>query len=356
MLETEVFVSLGAVCSVSVLVVGGVVRPGVHQLTGLSTVIDGLVAAGGVKKTGSLRDIRVVRGDTTYRLDAYDLLFTGRFKRDVRVFEGDRIVVPPIGATVAVAGRVKRPAIYELRKGHRSIALDRLLELGGGPLRPRGNRFLHVSTDHSGLEQAVERDVDSAAPVSDGDILLVTYRENILLGSVVLDGHVRLPQRRSVVSASTVRSLIGDGTLLKDNPYLLFAVLRTTDPQTRATKFVAVNLEHVLEGRTNYTLKSDDTLIVLSADDISYLASSDVQAVLSGRPLPLDRIAAPSLGQESVRELEPGTRAKLDASGRTRLDRTQQSRFGTPCPGAIRRGRGQLSPGPRHQTRLRRSP
>ena len=132
--------------------------------------------------------------------------------------------------------------------------------------------------------------------MSDGDILLVTYRENILLGSVVLDGHVRLPQRRSVVSASTVRSLIGDGTLLKDNPYLLFAVLRTTDPQTRATKFVAVNLEHVLEGRTNYTLKSDDTLIVLSADDISYLASSDVQAVLSGRPLPLDRIAAPSLG------------------------------------------------------------
>ncbi len=329
MLGTEVFVSLGAVRSVSVLIVGEVVRPGVHQLTGLSTVFDGMVAAGGVKKTGSLRRIRVVRGDATFWLDAYDLLFTGLFDRDVRIFEGDRIVVPPIGATVAVAGKVKRPAIYELREGRSSIALDRLLELASGLLRPKGNRFLQVSIDPSGLEQIVERDLGSAAPVSDGDILLVTYRENILLGSAVLDGHVRLRQRRSVVSAPTVRRLIGEGTLLEDNPYLLFAALRTIDPQTRTAKFIPLNLEHVLEGRTDYTLKSDDTLIVLSADDIGYLASSDVQAVLSGRPLPLNRIDPTRLDQESVRKLEPGTRAKIDAIRQTRRDRSQQSQFDT---------------------------
>lgn len=311
MLGAEVFVSLGAVRSVSVLVVGEVVRPGVHRLTGLSTILDGLVAAGGVRKTGSLRDIRVVRGDAVFWLDAYDLLFTGLFDRDVRIFEGDRIVVPPIGATVAVAGRVKRPAIYELREGRGSIALDKLLELGGGLLRPKGNRFLQVSTDDSGIEQAIERDPDSDATVFDSDILLVTYRENILLGSVVLDGHVRLRQRRSVISAPTVRSLIGDGTLLKGDPYLLFSVLQTTDPKTRAPVFFPVNLKHVLEGRENYKLKSGDTLIVLSADDISYLASSDVQAVLSGRPLQAALIAAPRLEQESVRELEPLGRSGL---------------------------------------------
>ena len=303
LLGTEVFVSLGSVRAISVMVIGEVEHPGMKQLTALSTVIDALITAGGIKRTGTLRRIRVVRGDTSFWIDAYNLLFTGTFDREIRIFDGDRIVVPPIGATIAVAGKVKRPAIFELAERHKRIPLDRALAFAGGPLRPVGNRFLHVSIDASGRELVVERDPRSGVRISDGDILFVDFRENILLGSVVLDGHVRLKQRRSVVSADSVAKLIGNGTLLEENPYLLFAAILTTDPRTRAARFVPVNLEQVLAGNEDHSLNSRDTLIVLGTDDVRYLASSDVQAILSGRPLERFEIAGAKDRRVGVRTL-----------------------------------------------------
>ena len=71
---TEVFASLGAVRLVSVSVVGEVHAPGVHQLTGLSTILDAISRAGGIKKTGSLRRISVQRAGTIFWIDMYDLL------------------------------------------------------------------------------------------------------------------------------------------------------------------------------------------------------------------------------------------------------------------------------------------
>ncbi len=81
----------------------------------------------------------------------------------------------------------------------------------------------------------------------------------------------------------TVRSLIGDGSLLEEGPYLPFAAVLTIDPLTFAAKFVPVNLEQVMAGKENHSFRSGDTLIVLSAGDIRFLASSDVQSILSGK-------------------------------------------------------------------------
>jgi Ca2+-binding RTX toxin-like protein len=103
-LGTEVFVSIGALRSVSIMVSGEVKHPGVYNLTGLSTLFDALVYAGGIEKTGSLRQVKVIRGDSIFWLDIYDLLFTGFVDRDVTIADGDRIVVPTLGPTVAIAG------------------------------------------------------------------------------------------------------------------------------------------------------------------------------------------------------------------------------------------------------------
>lgn len=316
LLGTEVFVSLGAVRTVSVLVIGEVERPGVQQLTGLSTLIDALIGAGGIKKTGTLRRIQIARGGTTFWVDAYDLLFMGDFGRDTRVVDGDRIVVHPIGPTVAVAGKVKRPGIFELAEGQRSIALGELLKFGGGPLRPRGNRILQYSADASGREHVVERDAVDLAAALEGDILVVAFKENVVVGSVTLDGHVRLKQRRSVASASSVRKLIPDVTLLRENPYMPFAAVLTTDPKTYGTTFVPINLQHVLDGRVDHRLRSGDTVIVLGRDDVRYLASSDVQAVLLGRPLAArepDRPAGQA-GTATITGLEEVVRGQLDVT------------------------------------------
>lgn len=303
LLGTQVFVSLGALRAVSVMVMGEVARPGVYQLTGMSTLFDALVVAGGVKKTGSLRRIQVVRGDHIFWLDAYDLLFSGFSDRDVTVAAGDRIVVPTIGRTVAVAGLVKRPAIYELAEGERAPTLARVLAYAGGTVRPTGNRVLHIAADTSGREQVYEVSNLDAATASDGDILSVALGENIQKGSVFLGGHVRTPGRRALESAPTLAALVPDLDVLQPDPYLLFAVLERADARTQTRLYMPVDLRAVLARQGDVPLKAGDRLIVLSRDDIRYLSSAEVQAALAGRLSPAEQAvkaeAAPPAAAES---------------------------------------------------------
>ena len=91
-------------------------------------MFDALTAAGGVDKLGSLRDIRLIRSGAR-PIDFYGLL-QGIDGTDPALRDGDRIVVPPIGPTIAIAGQVKRPAIFELPADRRPIPLEEAIALG----------------------------------------------------------------------------------------------------------------------------------------------------------------------------------------------------------------------------------
>jgi protein involved in polysaccharide export with SLBB domain len=277
---TEVFVSLGAVRQIAVLVLGEVLDPGVHRLTGLSTIIDAVRLAGGISKTGSLRKVHVSRKNEIYWVDFYDLLFTFGQLEDMTLVEGDRIIVPPIGDTVAVAGFVKRPGIYELAEGQASLSSNEALILAAGPVRPRGNTLVVATFDSVGHELIAE-DVDAGTRIGGGDILLVQRRENIRLGQVDLLGHVRVSGRRALRSAPTIKSLLHDANSLKDDPYLPLAVLQTRDPATLSRRFFPINVQNILDGLEDFILRDGDRLIILSRNDVRYLSSTDVQSVIA---------------------------------------------------------------------------
>ena len=282
-LGTEVFVSIGALRSVSIMVTGEVSYPGVYNLTGLSTLFDALVYAGGIEKTGSLRAIKVIRGDTIFWLDIYDLLFTGFVDRDVTVVDGDRIVVPTLGPTVAVAGNVKRPGIYELAEGMDAASLSGVLDFAGGTLRPHGNRILHIGFQENG-KQAVNEIVDpDQVQAGDGDIVIVSYSQDIQVGTVELVGHVRVAGRRSIASVDTLGALLSGADEFKENPYLLFGVIERTDRPTQARRMHAVDLQAVLAGRIDVRLEPNDKVFVLSSEDVRFLSSPVVQRVLAGQ-------------------------------------------------------------------------
>ena len=133
-LSTQSFVSLAQTRQISVLVSGEVNAPGVRTLSGLNTPIDALLLSGGVRKTGSLRNIVLVRGGRHIRLDLYSVLADGRVAEVGNLTDGDRIEVPPIGSTVAVVGLVNRPGIYELPLRAQAITSEALMRLAGGSL------------------------------------------------------------------------------------------------------------------------------------------------------------------------------------------------------------------------------
>ncbi|HEY0833459.1 MAG TPA: polysaccharide biosynthesis/export family protein, partial [Azospirillum sp.] len=198
LMNVEVFVSLAEVRRISVTVVGAVGRPGPYELTAFASVLDGLYAAGGVTRAGSLRRVRLVHpGGAAQTIDLYDLLLGGTGAEE-SLRDGDRIVVPPLGATVAVAGPLKRPAVFELAADRPRLSLDELRELAGGLLRPGAHRALRLAIGRDGAEMAEEVKDAHATLFGDGDLLLLTPRSEDRRGVARLDGHVLRPGPRAL--------------------------------------------------------------------------------------------------------------------------------------------------------------
>jgi polysaccharide export outer membrane protein len=129
----KVFVSLGQLRSMRILVLGEAYKPGSYNVSSLTTVSHALFVSGGVSDIASLRNIQVKRaGKVVANFDLYDLLIHGDSSNDIILKPGDVVFVPSVGAQVKVEGLVKRPAIFELKKGETA---KELLAMAGG-LKP----------------------------------------------------------------------------------------------------------------------------------------------------------------------------------------------------------------------------
>ena len=103
---SEVRVTLGRLRTIQVNVMGEVETPGTYRLSSFSTVFHALYRAGGVTPIGGLRDIGVMRGGREVaRVDVYAYLLEGRQDDDVRLEEGDVVIVRPYELLVNVSGR-----------------------------------------------------------------------------------------------------------------------------------------------------------------------------------------------------------------------------------------------------------
>ena len=123
-------VSLGRLRMNQVFVIGDVVRPGAYQVSSVATVFNGLHLAGGPSDLGSFRNVIVRRGAAVAgEVDIYDYVIAGDASRDVRLDHGDIVFVPPVGVQVAIDGRVRRRAIYEVAEGE---GLRDALRFAGG--------------------------------------------------------------------------------------------------------------------------------------------------------------------------------------------------------------------------------
>jgi protein involved in polysaccharide export with SLBB domain len=123
-------VTMGALRTIPVYVVGNAQKPGMHTISALAGLVNALFETGGPSETGSMRDIQLKRGGrTVVRLDLYDFLLGGDKPQDVRLQPEDVIFIPPVGATAAIVGHMKNPAVYELRDG---TTISDLVEMAGG--------------------------------------------------------------------------------------------------------------------------------------------------------------------------------------------------------------------------------
>ncbi|WP_376099297.1 SLBB domain-containing protein [Roseomonas sp. CCTCC AB2023176] len=277
---SEAFVSIGQTRQIGIFVAGEVVRPGLAPLPALTSVLDALGAAGGVRKTGSLRAIRVEGPGGARVIDLYAVIAGTPGTPDLSLREGDRVVVPPLGGVVAIGGEVTRPAIYEMPARAASVPLGAMLDLAGGALRPQGNRYLSTGTDAGGRRAVSE--LSPASAIRRGDAVTVTPGNDVAAGGLRLAGHVTAPVTRAAGGRVGLRALLYDPRLIRPDPYVRLGVVWRVEERTRVRRFVAFDLGRVMAGGADLPLRESDEVILLSQADVLWLASPPVQRALRG--------------------------------------------------------------------------
>lgn len=270
--STQGFVSIGRIRQISVLVSGEVGSPGMRTLTGLSTVVDAVLVSGGIKKSGSLRNVKIVRGGREITIDLYAVL-TGQARSNAATLtDGDRIIIPTLGKTVAVSGWVRKPGIYELPAGRSAISARQFMALAGGT-ETRGlyrMTLLHVGSD--GRNQMSQLS-DAGGTVSDGDILFVQPAASENSRMVTLSGGTNLAGKYAATGGKLSQLLKSPGAL-GEEPYTLFGVISRRDPNTKLRTLMPFTPVAVLNGIEDMTIQSDDIIRVLSTTEARSLLAA----------------------------------------------------------------------------------
>ena len=284
--------SIGRVRQVSVLVAGEVNVPGQRLATGLSSVVDALLLSGGVKKTGSLRNVRLVRGGNQYTVDLYSVLTgNGANGGGMRLADGDRIVVPPLGPTLAVAGLVRRPGIYELPARASGMTVRALLALGGGQ-EIRGRYRLSVQRIEADGRVALVSLQNDSSLVRDSEILRVELGADLPTTQATLSGGTGLAGQYAIATGTKLSEVIRSPGALGQSPYSLFGLIVRKDPHTLLKTVIAFTPVAVLNGSEDETLQSDDLIRPLSLNE-AQLLSFIVKTYLDKLALDQSRIRNP---------------------------------------------------------------
>ncbi len=270
--DAKVAVTIARVRTVRVYVVGDVQRPGAYDISSLSTPLNALYAAGGPTSVGSLRVARHYRGKQLVReVDLYDFLLRGMRPDIERIEDGDTILVSPIGRQVAVAGMVKRPAIYELKE---ETKLSDVLNDAGGLLasaalthitieriEAQGHRTtLNLNLPEGGTAESSRKLLEAFA-IQDGDRITVAPILPYSQKTIYVEGHVVRPGRFPYRDDMTLNDVLRSYQDLLPEPADRGEIVRLMPPDLRP-EAIDFSIPEVLAGNNPIHLQPFDTIRV----------------------------------------------------------------------------------------------
>ena len=211
--DFQLSVTLGQLRSITVYVVGQARRPGSYSLSSVSSLASGLLATGGPNASGSMRRVQLKRaGQVVAEFDLYSFLARGDSAGDIKLTDGDVIVIPPALGYVAMVGKVNNPAVYELKSADET--LDQLLAVAGGlpvvadPRRVTLERLTPSSSQPRSVQDFALNEQGLKTPLKNGDLLTVLAISPELGNAVTLRGNVAQAARLAWREGMRVRDLI----------------------------------------------------------------------------------------------------------------------------------------------------
>jgi len=266
----SVEVAISAMKQIGVLVAGHVHHPGRQNLNATQSVLDALNSAGGIRKTGSLRHIKLIRQGSSSVIDLYQFLVFagvgGSGQAEITLQDGDRIIVPPVGQSFAVTGDVKQVGIFELPPQNRET-LTRALTMAGGVLGGGDIRYALKHPD--GRVVNLGRASNPNAAITDGAIVMVTRATDRLSNAIELKGYSRANGLYDLGSAGTLHQLLRDGRILADDTYPLMGVVSRMKRDRLTRHLMGFSPQTIARGEDDRQLEAGDIVYLFSQDDIA---------------------------------------------------------------------------------------
>ena len=266
---SDIRLTLGSIRTIQINVMGEVVQPGTYSLSSFSTVFHALYRAGGVSDIGSLRNVQLVRnGKNIATIDVYQFIMKGNIQDDIRLQEGDVVIVPAYDVLVKIDGKVKRPMRFEMKKDEN---LSTLISYAGGFDADAYTRSLRV-VRQNGQEYEVNtvKDLDySVYKMRNGDVVTAEAILNRFTNKLEIRGAVYRPGIYQLNGKlNTVRELVNEAQGLTGDAFLNRAVLyRQREDLT--TEVVPVDIKAIMDGTSqNIILMKNDILYIPSIHDL----------------------------------------------------------------------------------------
>lgn len=269
---SHIKLTLGQIRTIQINVMGEVVTPGTYSLSSLSSVFHALYRAGGVNQIGSLRSIKLYRNNKLLKtLDVYDFLLKGKSNDDIRLTDGDMVMVSPYLSLVKIGGNVKRPMYYEMSTNE---TLEDLLNYAGGFTGDAYSKKVNVVRNTGGESKifTIDEKNYNSFSLNDNDIITVGAGLGIfenrveIKGAVYRNGYYEIGNK-----INTVKDLILAADGVRGDAFLNRAVL-TREKEDYTIEIISIDVRELLYGNaSDIVLRKNDILYIPSINDINEL-------------------------------------------------------------------------------------
>ena len=324
---TYVKLTLGEIRTIQVSVMGEVNVPGTYTLSSFASVFHALYYAGGVNDIGTLRSVRVVReGNTIAELDIYEYIMRGQIDDNIRLQDGDVILVNPYVSLVRVFGKVKRPMYYEVKKDE---SVGTLLKYAGGFTGDAYKRAVRV-VRRTGREHEIFNVTEanfSSFLMEDGDAVTVDSVLNRFVNRIELRGAVYRPGIYQLdEKVNTVKTLIQEAEGVLGDAFLNRAILdRENDDLTH--EMLQVDVKGILKGTApDIPLQKNDVLYIPSIHDLREEQTVAIHGEVAdpGTYLYSEEMTVEDLVIQAGGLLEAAATVKVEVARRVKAPRSEE--------------------------------
>ena len=257
--KVDIDVSLQKARSVVINITGQVTAPGTYTISGFSSVLNALFAAGGPNEVGSFRNIKLLRnGKINKTIDLYDYFIKGIYP-DVYMRDQDVILVDAYKKQVNVSSGLKTNALYEIKDNE---TLEDVLSFAGGfsSNSYKDKLFINRINSYSRSIVEVSKEDFLKSNLFDGDIINAKTISSIIENSVSISGAVYLSGTFDLTSVSTLRDLINSANGLNPNAINKGFLYRSE----KGIEDEIIYLNLIDNQSLNIALQDQDRVVVLS--------------------------------------------------------------------------------------------